>query len=88
MRVAPISEVEGSDGVHKALQRMILHLVPGPSGLLSWLVSVVLPGFLHVITEEVDSLTGCLDLGLPDVLALTKHRRSNNVEPIFVCNEF
>ncbi len=63
------SEVKGRDGEDKTLQRPMLHAVPHTGRALR-LLAHDLFGIGAVETEEVDQLTGSIDLGLESGLAL------------------
>ena len=65
-------EVERRDGQHEALERAVLHPVPGAGRRLR-LLTEHFSGVVDVVAPEIDQLTGRVDLRLERRLGLPQH---------------
>ena len=69
------SEIEGRDGINVALERTVIDMVPDSRGIDGRLLAGDLfEGVMVVEAEEVNQLTGRIDLRLEDRLGLAEHR--------------
>lgn len=80
-------EVKGRDSKHEALERTVLGSVPGVGRALRGLRRVELLDVLGAEAVEIAKLGSSVNLGLPDVLTLTKHGSSENLVAVLVGNE-
>lgn len=80
-------EVEGADGVDKALERAVLDAVPHAGRIVGGLLGVELLGELDVEAEKVAQLGGGVNLGLPGVLALAQHGGGHDVVAVLSADE-
>lgn len=75
-------EVEGGDGVNEALEGTEFGAVPDAIGVLEGLDLVDVLGVIAVEAEEISEFSGGVNLGLPGVLALTKHGGGHELVPV------
>ena len=81
------SEVEGADSVHETLERTVLSAVPHAGGVVRRLLGVKFLGVFHTKSEEVNKLSGGVNLGLPGILALSVHGQSHDVVAVLGRNQ-
>ena len=54
---------------------------------MDWLLCVEILSILHIETQEITKLGGCINLSLPGVLALAVHRGRHNFVTILSADQ-